>query len=183
MSQALINELSRENLCTHFVLPLLRLNKFSFLASNFLNCYLSVEGHFIVAHVVEGHLLSRKVFKNSYYYRTCRKRGISGIYLVYRVPPEWHRDIDLFMQGKFSRMSDKAKETIIRYSSLPYQEKEGGRTVTDGRLLALDKHPLLKQMWERAIHDPESKREEQQIPDELLSIPGDESYIKMEDLM
>lgn len=182
MSQALIEELKRENLCTHFVIPFLKLNKLSFIASNFVDSYLSADGHFIVVQVMEQYLLSRKVLKHPYYTGMYRKaHEAKGFYLVYRVPPRWHNDVELFRKGQYSRMSDAAKSMVRTYSSLPNKIREGTRTVTDGRLLAFEKHPLLRQMWEAFIADP---RRGEFIPEEmeLLSVPGERSYIKLDDL-
>jgi hypothetical protein len=181
MSQALIDELRRENLCTHFVLPLLKLNKFSFIASNFVNCYLTPAGDLIVVQVMDTSLLSRKVFLHPEYrgQRVRPKGDDHSIYLLFQVPVKWKEDVAAFIRGKFSQMSKAAKDTIRRHSGLPYHERtgEGLKTVTDGRLLALEQHKLLKNMWESMVQPRE------EIQGELLSIPGEDSYIDPLDLM
>jgi len=183
MSQALLDELKRENLCTHFVLPLLKLNKVSFAAPGFLNTYISSDRQRVLVEVADLTFLSRKMSIHP---------DFSGIYgykdhylIIFRLRKRWKDDLDLFCEGKYSKLSKSAKEFIIRYSGLPYQKKEGTRTVTDGRLLALEKHKVLKGMWERDLFTQTGKEKDDpdiHLPDEYLSIPGEESYLDPEGL-
>lgn len=169
MSERLIEELKTENLCTYFVLPLLKLSKVSFVKSNFIDCYITRDGRIIVVAVYMLSLLSRKVYAEEYAL-TVTDKGIN--YILYETPQRWKRDIGLFMKGKFSKMSMIAKEYIRTYSGLEYQKPVGRkRRLTDGRLLALERDTALKEMWER-MYNVELGED-----DELLSIPGDKSYI------
>lgn len=180
MSQALITELERENLSTHFVLPLLKLNKFSFLSSNFVDCYL-VQGHLqLLVEVADVQLLSRKLFLDPNYRGLRQDPQTRAVYMLFQIPPKWRRDVETFCKGQFSLLSKAAKEQIYRYSGLTYKEKEHGSTtiITDGRLLALEKHEKLKKMWEVLIQPTEGH-----IPEELLSIPGEEAYKDIERLV
>lgn len=189
MSQALIDELKRENLCTHFVLPLLKLNKFSFIASNFVNCYLSPDGITVLVQVMDTQLLSRKVFVHPEYrgLRMHPEGRAHGMLMLFQVPIKWRADVKLFIEGKFSLMTKAAKDTIVRHSGLPYHERtgEGKKTVTDGRLLALERHKLLKSMWESELSSTDSRstgRVTLTEGFELLSIPGEESFIDPQNL-
>lgn len=191
MSQQLIEELREVNLCTYYVLPLLKLSKFSFLRSNFLNSYLTPDGSDIVVEIVEPLLLSRNVLTD-HQYRGKFKRTNSTC-LVYRIPQKWGNDIVLFMEGKFSHMTRAAKEAIKRFSGLDNRKKgKDGVPLTDGRLLALDKHPVLKKMWESELSSitpsQDGKSTQRSVVElgedaELLSIPGKESYISLEGLV
>lgn len=182
MSQALINELRKENLCTYFILPLIKLNKQNFVTSNFVNCYLSIDGKCVVVSVVDKALLSRSVFNHAAYTGTFIGQEY-GLFLVYQLPSLWRSDVEKFMQGEFSKFSKAAKEFIVRYSGLSNKVKEHGtdRIFTDGRLLALDKHPVLKGMWERELSDGHRSNVELEEM-ELLSIPGTESYLDISSL-
>ena len=60
-----------------------------------------------------------------------------------------------------------------------YNQRENGLVVTDGRLLALEKHEIMKEMWEDRLSSRKSRVE---LQGELLSIPGKKSYIRLEDL-
>ena len=132
--------------------------------------------------MIDNNLLSRKVYMSPYFAGWFRYRKETDLFLLYRIPPKWMRDVELFIAGKFSKMSENAKKTILVYSGLPYHRAEDGRIVTDGRLLALYKHPMLKQMWERFIIDPNAKTPEE-LPDELLTKPDERSYIDLNELV
>lgn len=183
MSQALLDELKRENLCTHFILPLLKINKVSFAPLGFVNSYITKDRKRIAVEVLDTTLISRKLlihphFSNIYKYK-------DGFLVMYRLDAKWADDVRLFCEGKYSQLTTKAKEMIIRHSGLPYKSKEGTRTVTDGRLLALEKHQALKEMRERELFTATGKLEDDpdvHLPDEYLSIPGEESYINPEGL-
>lgn len=173
MSQRLIDELRNENLCTHFILPLLKLSKFSFLSSNFIDSYITRDRQAVVVEVVELELLSRRVKEN--HPRFIGQTWIDGRHLlVYHINSQWKEDIELFISGGFSKMSQRAKDMIIRYSRLAYMQRdEDGKIVTDGRLLALERNPKLKEMWERELDvylDYQA---------ELLSIPGERAFISL----
>lgn len=176
MSQALMDELKRENLCTHFILPLLKLNKYSFISSNFVNSYLSPTGSQILVEIVDPNFLSRGIYRHLQYRGSYQGNNGHNL-LCFELPKYWAEDVSKFMEGKFSQMSHKAKRTIIWYSKLPYKERDQeGRIVTDGRLAALEKHKVLKDMWEKELEPRE------EITGELLSIPGAESYIDLSTL-
>lgn len=184
MSQKLIDELSRENLCTHFVLPLLRISKFSFISSNFVDSYIEVKKDRIVVKIIDLSLESRKVFRNTYF------KGVftdgTYVYLAFKIPPKWLSDVGLFLQGKFSQMSESCKEEIRRYSGLEYRVKDpsSGRIVTDGRLQALDKSQVLRDMWDQKLTYV-SPNKTVVIPSyvdnhmELLSIPDERTFIDL----
>lgn len=190
MSQALVDELRRENLCTHFVLPLLKLNKFSFIASNFVNSFLDPRGDVLMVRVLEITLLPRTTLLHPMF-RGLYSNQEQHVYLVYRIPYPWLNDVALFMQGKFSQMSKKAKDRIIRFSGLPYKERSGTgkdkqKLVTDGRLLALERNKALKNMWERVLSSDDNKSTGRVVlkeEEELLSVPGEESYLQFQSLI
>jgi len=177
MSHRLIEELRRENLCTHFILPLLKLNKFSFLSGNFINAYISTSKRELIVQVADRALVSRKAFTHPYYHSDIWNG--SSLYIIYELPSKWANDLDLFCSGQFSKMSKAAKGYIRRYSGLPWEANNGSDIVTDGRLLALDKHEVLKEMWERELSTKYSVVE-LDAEAELLSKPGEESYISLE---
>jgi len=190
MSQLLIEELRTVNLCTYYILPLLKLSKFSFLNSNFVNSYLTPTGTGIVVEVLEPLLLSRNVLNH----QQCRGKFKHDKHtcITYIIPHKWSSDVEKFMQGKFSKMSKAAKASIIRFSGLDHKKKSGTGIYTDGRLLALDKHPVLKQMWETELTSitpaKDGKSSQRSVIElgedaELLSIPGKESYIELKCLV
>jgi hypothetical protein len=179
MSQALIDELKRENLCTHFVLPLLKLNKFSFTSAGFINSFLTQDLTRIAVQIVDRTLLGSQVLRlHPDFIGTYHKEGYQ--FVVYNLRRKWARDLELFKTGKYSQLSAQAKDYIHRYSGLLFQEREGDRIVTDGRLLALDKHRGLREMWRRYLYsDSDEQDADRYLPDEILSIPGKKSFIDL----
>lgn len=175
MSQEVREKLKEENLCTHFILPLMKINKFSFVPSNFVNCYLNRSGTLVFVEVLDTLLVSRSALDLHYAFQGIRKRGETFV-LVYRVTSAWTQDVQLFIKGKYSKMGKPAKDFIRKHSGLNYKKKEFGKArVTDARLLALEKHPMLKNMWENLVDVTITNESE------LLSIPGDESFMELEE--
>ena len=169
MSNRLLEELRRENLCTHFILPLLKLNKVMFVGSNFVDSYLSKDKQWIIVKVIDQSFLSRNVTEIHPNFHTLYSLE-DYTYVVYSIGTKWREDVERFSLGRFSTMSEQAKDSIRRWSGLDYNKKNG----TDGRLLALEKHSVLRKMWIELI-EPNGT-----IPEELLSIPGEKSYIDLE---
>lgn len=172
MEPSLIQELKRDNLCTYFVLPLLRLNKFSFTGSNFINSYLTKDHHNIVVQVYDLSLLRGPVFIHPGYKKYVIKDGY--FYLVFEIPKMRKIDIQLFIKGKYSAISDASKEVIYSWSGLPYKQANGeGKVITDCRLLALSRHKALREAWESQYGF------ELDSSNELLDIPNDRSFIDL----
>lgn len=179
MSEELINELKKENLCTHFILPLLKLNKFNFVVSNYMNSYLITvpEKLFIAVQIIDPSLLDSKVYLLSTYYGNYKDEN-DYYYIVYEIPENWKADVQLFIQGKYSKFSAKAKSSIITWSRLEYCTRKVGskKMYSDIRLMALTQENSLREMWEKAIAPAEK------IQGELLSIPDETSFITFEQL-
>ncbi len=76
--------------------------------------------------------------------------------------------MDLFFNGKFSLMSHPAKLLILAISGLPHKEAVPGekKWITDARIAALDKDPILKLIWESYLGVQLSAE------DELLTAPS-----------
>lgn len=190
MSVKLIDKLSQENLCTYFVLPFIGLNKLSFLSGNFIDSYIVrpkyriVPGGrfergftYIMVEFITPMLISPRFIKNHPCYTIDGVDDVTkNMFVLYYIPPKWEADVDLFMEGKFSKMSTAAIEVIRSYSGLPYQSRTSifGTSMftveTDFRLLAFEKHTELRQMWERELLVTLTEKSE------LLSIPGEKSY-------
>jgi len=167
----LIQELRRDNLCTYFVLPLLKLNKSSFISSNFINSYISYDCKHVVVKVYDTTLISRKVFVHPNYELTKVENG--EYYFRFETPQKWLNDVRLYRQGLYSRMSEEAKEMIRQWSGLQYRVTEGRKRITDGRLLALVRHPQLKKALEEELSYKFGPDEE------LLFPPREGSFIEL----
>lgn len=169
----LIQELKRDNLCTYFVLPLLRLNKFSFTGSNFIDSYLTRDCSNIVVKVYDIALVRSTIFLHGSYKNHVIKD--SFCYLIFSLPRQKRMDIARFIAGKFSAISNSSKELIYTWSGLPYKQvSSNGKAITDARLLALTRHKVLREAW---IREYEVKLD---ASDELLEIPDkDLSFIDL----
>jgi len=174
--QNIVKELHKDNLCTYFVLPMLKLNKFRFIADfNFVNSFLSRDRRLIVVQVLETLFFEHKLSQHPNY-RGLYKDEFNNRFIVYAIPIFFKRDVELFCNGRYSSMSDKAKELIRQYSGLLYRSMNtDGQLVTDIRLLALEKSKSVRSMWEDVL---DCTLEENQ---ELLSIPKEDSFMSIED--
>lgn len=171
-SDQIVIELHRGNLCTFFVLPLLKINKFSFVTkTNFVESYLDQEGTSIFVELIDTVFMEHRMDHHPQFAGLWKRNEGAGRFIQYHIPAGFERDLRMFMQGKYSRMSDKAKDLIRIHSGLAFRCKEpNGDIITDTRLLALDRSPLVKQMWEEQL----GVRLDEHA--ELLSIPGDPKW-------
>ncbi len=138
-----------DNLCNFYILPLLGLNKTSFGGSgNFVNSYLSKDTNYIVI-VLKGATPS---FEEHQYYVTDFLNITGQVVLVFNVPIEFKPTIVKFIEGKYSQFSPPAKQLIKQKSGLNYKAPIGGGKVSTAReLLALDRDPDLKKVWEQEL--------------------------------
>lgn len=63
------------------------------------------------------------------------------------------KDVKLIIEGKYSKISPEAKQSIIELSGMKYQEYNPltKKEVTSAPLLAIDKHPVYKEHVERRL--------------------------------
>lgn len=175
----LVAEIHRENLCTYFILPLLKLNKKSFVCEdNFINSYLTREGLYIFVHVnAATYFMGRTQLHPQYLGLWTDKKGSE--YFHFSIPGQWQQDVQVFIQGRYSQLSAAAKKGIHKHSGLLFRQKRitDNVAITDVRLLALDRSIAVRDLWE--AHYGVSLNAE----DELLSIAGNKAYIDMNDLV
>lgn len=170
-TELICKELHRENLCTYFILSLLKLNKFKFIGEeNFVDSYLSTDGLNIFVHLKNVDFFEAKEYAlpNS---DKILEDQTGNAYVKFAIPDKWFCDIRIFLQGKFSKMSTDAKDRIRKYSGLPYRVIVNGVKVTDIRLLALEKSKNARKFWEEYL---DCHLDENQ---ELLSIPNEKIFI------
>ena len=75
------------------------------------------------------------------------------VFNVYHTNEIHLRDIQLMIEGKYSKISANAKNKIISLSGLDYKKisKDGKREITSPLLGALTKHPAYRQMLEKKL--------------------------------
>ena len=174
MDKEPLREINMSNLCTHYILPLLKLNYFRFGGdSNFINCYLSTNGKKLYVKTLESFFVSKEALQHPFFKQIIEYKDYE--YIVYRIPAEFGVDIELFMAGKYSRMSEKAKNLIRTYSGLPYKCTVGTKTVTDGRLLALTRSNSLRNAWSDYLNTYVLNED-----DELLDKPRQQWFMDLE---
>lgn len=161
------------NLCTYYLLPLIRLNKFSFGANNFIQCYVSRDGLLLYVEVrdIPEFVYSRP----DYLGITILPSGSTA--LAFDLPAMWQYDVRAFMLGRYTELTDDAKECIYGYSGLVINQPIQGTNLlnTDSRILALDIDPTVRERLRSAL----SKELDVQIPigAELISVPSESNYI------
>lgn len=170
--QKLIDELSTTNLCTYFVLPLVGVNKSGFGGeSNFLNSFLSKDGSLIYVEVYMPEFVSGILPTH----RTCTDENGKD-YLEFKIPEKFRRDVALFMEGRYSEMSETVKRIIRENSTLQYKSLKETTYRTDVRLLALEKSQVLRDYWNSQLWDwPAQSHIDDDL--ELLSKPDEFSYL------
>jgi len=178
MDNDVIKELHRNNLCTYFILPLLKLSKFSFISEdNFVESYLSTDGRYILVRVKEVKSFEHRLGLNPHFIGVYTDE-LNHIFIKYLIPIQFEEDVLRFKEGLFSTFSRNAKLLIFRYSGLIYQLLNSeGIPVTDIRLLALDKSKQVRDMWESYLNvylDNDI---------ELLSPPPLRSYMECDKLV
>lgn len=145
---------------------MISLNKFSFGSpENFVNAYLTEDFSQIVVIVQSAQVVYPVIWSNeflSYHDNT---------HLIFDVPDEFMNDIQLFIDGKYSRMSESAKDQIREYSGLNYETKvttEQGTQITrtDARIRALTRDQELRDTMENFLGIDIDKNSE------LISPPG-----------
>jgi hypothetical protein len=171
---SIIKELTKENLSTYFILPLLGLNKEKFGESNFLNCYLSKDLEYCYVKVLEP-LMSYVDSVDTIIRSNCT-------YYKLKIGPEHKEDVLRYASGKYSQFSHTAKQKICTNSGLIYKILTGddpNSILTDIRLLALKKDTTVKSFWKENIYGVDS---DNIISDdlELLSKPTEKDFIEYE---
>lgn len=166
-----ISKLNEKNLCTWYILPLISLNPHSFLESNMKDSYLVRDKMLIAVHVADLNLC-RKVLSHPNYVETQMKDETE--LLVFNIPAAWEKDYLRFLRGSYSKLSAYAKDKIRESSGLKYEtpDKKGNK-ITDAILMALDKHPVLREKWYEILGS------DAHLPEELLSTPRPESFITL----
>lgn len=176
--QHMITAMKEVNLCSYFLLPLLGLSKLSFGENNFVNSYLSEDGSQIYVRVYRVADVPGGVRLGVTKVVTADKQE----YLLFNFPDMWKEDIETFMEGKYSLLSDSAKQIIRTTSGLDYKGLgEDGKYYTDFRIIALTRNPDLVAEWKSHLYDPNDRGLcilDTDPTIELLEAPGDYMFFR-----
>jgi len=159
------------NLCSTYVLPLLGLNRYSFGSpEKFINSYVSEDDLHIVVECTHQY---STVIVNHPNFKLGMEKG--DVYIaVFDVPVYYREDVKKFREGKYSQLTESAKNMIRKKSGLPYKVPiPGGGYRSAPELLALDKDKVLKK------HLEESLGTKIDNDAELASIPGEDNFYNL----
>ena len=172
ISSEFVLKLNERNLCTWYILPLVGLNPAYFVDVNFVNSYLVKDKMQIAVEIYSPDLCYNLQFVPSYEKTT---EMDMRFFMIFNIHEGWKRDVDFFTAGLFSQFSEEAKRCIIEVSGLSYKTPdENGSTHTSAILMALDRSVKLRDAWILEL-----EVDEEHLPEELLSIPGESSYIEL----
>ena len=132
-----------ESLVAYYILPLIGLS-FKTFGMYFKDCKLFRSQDAVQVQIYKG--CKEPFWINDFYQVDYTIDDI--IYITFALPSEFGDDISLFCKGKYSKMSNKAKDKIYKHSGLLHNKQIDNTVVTDMKLLALTKSPILKQ-WIR----------------------------------
>ena len=175
--------LESKNISTYYLIPLLRITPDQLGgAKNILNSYISRDHKRLIVSVSNPEIISTHNLGS----HTVIERD-EFVYYVFVLPKKFDRDVELFMKGKYSRISSKSKNLIRRYSNLASGETEESefgelKTTTSIWLLALDRKPSVRKMWEEILYsDPDTETEFTEDT-EVLSVPEEDKIYLAEEL-
>lgn len=168
-----LKEIKKVNLATYYLLPAVGLSTESFGLNNFVNTFLPMElesNYSIVVEIVSENLLPEN-FKG-FTFITDGTRSFVEV----KVPSTWNTDVELFLEGKYSKLSKELKDLILQYSNLAYMVEKNGVFYTDVRLLALDKSKELENVIVDSLYDDKDHQKGADfVKDiEFLPAPGKE---------
>lgn len=165
----MLTTMRETNLCTYFLLPLLGLSEHSFGEGNFQNSFIHKDERSIYVSIHHLNLVPPSVRQGV----TVVETG-DCIYLRFTFPEMWYKDFDLFIEGKYSKMSLTAKQAIKSYSCLMYKVEMEGTVYTDFRITALERSPDLIEEWKTHLYGVRDVSVLDTDPTtELLEAPGD----------
>lgn len=156
------------NLCSTYMLPLLGLNKYNFGERYFINSYVNEDNKHLVVELSKPPML--EIINQSTFKFQFTKNG--NTFCVFEIPTLYKEDVVKFREGKYSLMSESAKNAIRKRSGLIYRQPIPGKktTNTDVQLMVLDKDEVLRNYLERELDVKIGKDVE------LGSIPGDDNF-------
>lgn len=174
MIDPFVQKLNERNLCSWYILPLIGMSVNSFQEANFINSFL-VRGRMSIAVQVADVNLCRGLLY-SYYYETAFELQNGSTVLIFYIDERWEADYALFLEGKYSKLSEDAKDMIRQLSGLDYRvAQDDGSYATDAVIMALDKDVVLKEVWMQLLDVRENS-----MPNDYLSPPGNDSFINLD---
>lgn len=124
-----------DTVVNYYVLPLVGLSRKDF-GDNFVTTKINRIGTKVFVQVKED------IYPTLIYRNKVRQDNI--LYLYYRVPEKFSKDVQYIIKGLYSKITKKAKKKIVKLSGLAFNEKlKEGYERTSKLLYALIKDPIL----------------------------------------
>jgi hypothetical protein len=166
---------NNDTVFSSYVLPLIGINKES-LPTSFETTLLDKNVRFIWVRVSNAN--SILYAKRNKYFDSVSELG-DYVYYTFRVPDNFKEDIRLIAQGRYSKISELAKKTILNSLPVRVNPKTKGRIHTKAAL-ALNRHPALIDMLMKKLDLSLEEVHECIInPNtELISRPEPEDFIE-----
>lgn len=169
----------KENYANYLILPLLGLSRFSYGdKDNLVNAYVTVNGK--IAAVILDKEFGVEYWRHPNYLTDIDVE--EGTCILYSCPAKFQDDVALFLDSKFSRMSEEAKQLIYQFSGLHRRFPRKDKTFFTSRLIqVLERDELLREQINEALgselgttDELEPRLREQDI---LLNVDSDISFI------
>lgn len=169
----LIKAIYDSNLCTYYLLPLVRLNKFSFGPDNFIQCYTNHDGSRLYVELKD---VPEFIYHRSDYLGvTILPTG--GMAVALSLSDIWWEDHKRFILGQYSKFSEEAKKCIRAFSGLVEDQNILNEHYVhmDSRLIAIGNERNQRAKLRQLL----SKELDVEIPvdAELISIPSESNFI------
>lgn len=117
MTTELIVE-QKQNLANYFLLPLIKRSARDFFPGLFVNSYLDIETFHIVVEVQKP----QTHFEDFSHFDYGVQVRDDKYYYFYTIPEQFHEDVALFVDGKYSQFSEAAKTYIRKFGKLLYRK-------------------------------------------------------------
>jgi len=161
--------LDTTSLVTYYMLPLAEVNKYTF-AKNFKATYINRKGNKLYVELKKP--MVSPIYKRSKYYLTDVLIK-DKFFVEFVLPEKYKKDIELFLIGKYSKMSKEVKLIIYKTSTLPYNVKMENFVMSHPVLHALGKTKRLRSFLLDYFNVQELSSSE-----ELIDIPKDDWFIE-----
>ena len=105
----------RKNLSIYVGLGMIEIHE-PLIHNKIVDCYFDYKGFFIVHLIEESD--EQQLFKNKHYHSDYTTN--EGHIILYKIPDYFQKDLLHFIEGRYSKFSDKLRSNMYRYSGLQY---------------------------------------------------------------
>jgi hypothetical protein len=147
MSRNIIEEMNQVSLAAIYLLPLLDMNMVTFGSNNFVDCFVTPDGNFILVQVQDLEEIEDPYHNKHYVTNTELATGEK--FIIFSLTAKWRHTFEKFREGKYSEFTERAKTTIIKNTDLLWKVPgQNEKVITDARLMVLYKSGELKGLIE-----------------------------------